>query len=62
MTGSLVTDASFWEELQRNNHVTVVETIKIGKKQHNLKEHFAQVINRDGIAVRYVNFMTDITH
>jgi PAS domain S-box-containing protein len=58
---SLNKDTRFWEELQKNNHMTLIEKVKIGKKQHQLKEHFAVVQNKDGIIVKYINFITDIT-
>jgi PAS domain-containing protein len=61
MAGSLDPDPVFWEELQRNNHVAVNEKVKIGKKQHHLKEHFAVVTNKDGIVVKYINFITEVT-
>jgi hypothetical protein len=35
--------------------------VKIGKKHHHLKEHFAVVRNKDGIVVRYINFITEVT-
>ncbi len=61
LAGTLIPDTLFWEELQRNNHVTLTEKIKIGRKQHHLKEHFAVVQNKDGIVVRYINFITEVT-
>ncbi len=61
LAGSLNPDALFWDELQRNSHVTLNEKVKIGKKQHLLKEHFAVVSNKDGIVVRYINFITEVT-
>jgi methyl-accepting chemotaxis protein len=59
--GSLHPDTLFWEELQRNNHVMLTEKVKIGKKQYHLKEHFAVVPNKDGIVVKYINFITEVT-
>ncbi len=59
--GSLNPDTLFWDELQRNNHVTLIEKVKIGRKQHQLKEHFSVVPNKDGIVVRYINFITEVT-
>jgi len=61
LDGTLKPDAKFWDELNRNHQVTQVEKVKIGKKEHLLKEHFATVLNRDGLAVRYINFITDIS-
>ncbi len=61
LAGSLNIDALFWEELQKKNQVTVTEKVKIGRKQHQLKEHFAVVPNKDGIVVKYINFITDVT-
>jgi PAS domain S-box-containing protein len=61
LAGSLNPDAQFWDELQRNSHVSLNEKVKIGKKQHQLKEHFAVVPNKDGIVVRYINFITEVT-
>jgi methyl-accepting chemotaxis protein len=59
--GTLNPDTLFWDELQKNSHVTLNEKVKIGKKQHHLKEHFAIVPNKDGIVVRYINFITEVT-
>ena len=61
MASTLNPDALFWEELQKNNHVTVNEKVKIGKKHFHLKEHFSVVPNKDGIVVKYINFITDVT-
>ena len=61
LAGSLNPDTLFWDELQRNNHVTLNEKVKIGKKQHQLKEHFSVVPNKDGIVVKYINFITEVT-
>jgi PAS domain S-box-containing protein len=61
IAGSLKPDTLFWEELQKNNHITLIEKVKIGKKQYHLKEHFAVVPNKDGIVVKYINFITDVT-
>jgi PAS domain S-box-containing protein len=59
--GSINPDALFWDELQRNNNLTLNEKVKIGRKQYHLKEHFAVVTNKDGIVVRYINFITEVT-
>lgn len=61
LAGSLNPDSLFWDELQKNNHISLNEKIKIGKKQHQLKEHFAVVHNKDGIVVKYINFITEVT-
>jgi PAS domain S-box-containing protein len=61
LAGSLNPDAQFWDELQRSNHVTMNEKVKIARKQHQLKEHFSVILNKDGIVVRYINFITDVT-
>jgi methyl-accepting chemotaxis protein len=61
MAGSLNPDPLFWDELQRNSHLTMNEKVKIGKKQHHLKEHFAVVPNKDGIVIKYINFITEVT-
>jgi PAS domain S-box-containing protein len=61
LAGSLNPDTLFWEELQRNNHVMLIEKVKIGRKQHQLKEHFSVVPNKDGIVVKYINFITEVT-
>jgi len=61
MAGSLNPDSVFWNELQRSNHVTVSEKVKIGRKQHLLKEHFAVIPNKDGIIIKYINFITEVT-
>jgi hypothetical protein len=46
---------------QRNNHKNVIEKIKIGRKQHQIKEHFSAVPNKDGIVVKYINFITEVS-
>jgi PAS domain-containing protein len=52
-------DSEFWEEIQKNGHFNVLETIKVGKSSFNIKEHFTTVLNREGIAVKFINFATD---
>jgi PAS domain S-box-containing protein len=61
LDGTLKPDAAFWDELQRTSQVTLVEKVKIGRKHHLLKEHFASVKNRDGIVIQYINFITEMT-
>ena len=61
LDGSLNPDALFWDQLQRDTHVTLIEKVKIGKKQYQLKEHFAVVPNKDGLVVKYINFITEVT-
>jgi PAS domain S-box-containing protein len=61
MTGTLKPDARFWEELQQQKQVTLVEKVKIGKKEHIMKEHFATVLNQNGTVVYYINFITEIS-
>jgi len=59
--GSLKPDARFWDELQKNNQVSQVEKVKIGRKEHALKEHFAVLKNHDGIVIQYINFITELS-
>jgi PAS domain S-box-containing protein len=61
LAGSLNPDTLFWEELQRNGQATMNEKVKIGRKHHHLKEHFAAVQNKDGMVVKYINFITEVT-
>ncbi len=57
--GTLKTDARFWENVLKKKHVNVQETITIGKKEIEILENFTPVMNREGIAVKYINFVTD---
>jgi PAS domain S-box-containing protein len=61
ISGSLVPDPAFWDDLQKNNHIAVTEKIKIGRKHHQIKEHFSVVPNKDGIVMKYINFITEVT-
>ncbi|MFO7369486.1 MAG: GAF domain-containing protein [Bacteroidales bacterium] len=57
--GTLKTDTRFWEDVLREKHVNVHETIRIGKKEVEIVENFTPVISREGITVKYINFATD---
>jgi PAS domain-containing protein len=57
--GNIKPDSEFWEEIQKNGHFNVLETIKVGKSSFKIKEHFTTVLNREGIAVKFINFATD---
>ncbi|HEX2393818.1 MAG TPA: GAF domain-containing protein, partial [Bacteroidales bacterium] len=57
--GSLDTDVAFWNELQQNGHLTISETIKIGKKSFEISEHFARVTNRNNATVKFINFASN---
>ena len=57
--GTLKPDSRFWDEVQKNGHLNITETISVGKKSFTIIEHFTPVLNRDGIAVKYINFATD---
>ncbi|MBN1144445.1 MAG: GAF domain-containing protein [Bacteroidales bacterium] len=57
--GTLKTDTRFWEDVLKNKHVNVHETIRIGKKEIGILENFTPVVNREGITVKYINFATD---
>jgi PAS domain-containing protein len=61
LEGSLKADVLFWSELNKNNQAVLVEKVKIGRKEFLLKEHFASALNRDGITVQYINFLTEIS-
>ncbi len=56
---TLKPDAHFWDELQKNHHMTVMEVVKIGQKSYRLQEHFTTVHNRDGLLIKFINFATD---
>ena len=62
MTGTLKPDARFWDELQHQKQVNLVEKVKIGKKEYVLKEHFASVLNHNGMVVHYINFITEMSN
>jgi PAS domain-containing protein len=59
LEGSLNTDNGFWENLQKKGRVSISENIKIGKKSITIVDQFAIVTNRNGITVKYVNFVSD---
>jgi PAS domain-containing protein len=61
LKGSLKADVLFWSELNKNSQAILVEKVKIGSKEFLLKEHFASVLNRDGITVQYINFLTELS-
>jgi PAS domain S-box-containing protein len=57
--GSLNADAAFWNELQKNDHLALTETLKIGRKSVEISEHFARVNNRNNAIVKYINFASN---
>ncbi len=57
--GSLDTNAAFWNELQQKNHLIVTETIRLGKKNVEITEHFARVTNRNNDTVKYLNLASN---
>lgn len=57
--GSLKTDAAFWNELQQKGKIILSENLKIGKKSHEISEHFATITNRDHATVKFINFATN---
>lgn len=59
--GSLKPDALFWEELERNGRAVATDKVRIGKKDYRLKFHFSTVCNSDGILLRFISFITDLT-
>ncbi len=59
LNGTLKTDTRFWEEVLKEKHVNVHETIRIGKKEIKILENFTPVVSREGITVKYINFATD---
>jgi PAS domain S-box-containing protein len=57
--GTLKTDTKFWEDVLKEKHFKIHETIRIGKKEIGILENFTPVVNREGITVKYINFATD---
>jgi PAS domain S-box-containing protein len=60
--GTLVPDSQFWDAIQKKNHMEYFETVKVRRKNYRLKEHFTKILDRGGIAVKYINFVADITN
>jgi len=60
--GMLNPDQHFWNTIEKNAHMDYFETVKVGTKNHRLKEHFTKILNHDGITIRYINFVADITN
>jgi PAS domain-containing protein len=54
--GGMETDVNFWKEVQQNGHLSIAETIRIGKKPFEIREHFAPVTNNNNSTVKYINF------
>jgi len=57
--GTLNADSNFWQEIQNNGPRTINETIKVGKKNREILEQFASVLNRNSNTVKYINFVSD---
>jgi PAS domain-containing protein len=57
--GTLKPDSQFWDEVLKNGHLNLTETISMGKKTFTIFEHFTPILSRDGIAVKFINFATD---
>jgi PAS domain-containing protein len=57
--GSFKPTHHFWDEVQKTGHLSIQETIKVGKKSFTLKEHFTTVLSRNGVVTKYINFATD---
>jgi methyl-accepting chemotaxis protein len=49
--GTLKPDSQFWDEVLKNGHLNLTETISMGKKTFTIFEHFTPILSRDGIAV-----------
>jgi len=60
MAGTLKPDSAFWDTLKRKKQVTLVEHVKLGKKEYVLKEHFSVVQHQDKTISHFVNFLTAI--
>jgi PAS domain S-box-containing protein len=52
-------DRHFWDDIIKNQRVTLTEQVKIGKKTFRLLEHFTTVQNNDNLTVKFINFVTD---
>lgn len=61
LEGTLVPDDQFWNTLERTNQTIVIEKVRIGKMEYQLKEHFTAILNRDNLVVKYINFITPLT-
>lgn len=57
--GNVKPDKHFWDEVIKNRQMIFSEQVKIGKKTIRLQEHFTTVQNNDGLAVKFINFITD---
>jgi len=57
--GAMKPDSRFWEGVLKNGHVNIRESVRVAKKTFDILEHFTPVLNRDGIPVKYINFVTD---
>jgi PAS domain-containing protein len=54
-------DSKFWNQFTNLSNTCLYEKITIGKKDYVLKEHFAIISNRDGLPVKIMNILTDIS-
>lgn len=57
--GTINPDAHFWDEVRKNSYVCITETIKAGKKEVSLTEHFTPVVGRDNLLVKFINIATN---
>jgi len=55
-------NAKFWSDLKKENQMVISETIKIGKtKEFVLIQNFSSVLNKNGVLVKFLNIIIDIT-
>jgi len=55
-------NAKFWSDLKKKNQMVISETIKIGKtKEFVLIQNFSSVLNKNGVLVKFLNIIIDIT-
>lgn len=55
--GSLKPDEDFWKKVRHEKALTINEVVTNNNRTYTLTEHFATVLNRDGVPVKYINFV-----
>ncbi|MBN2812730.1 MAG: GAF domain-containing protein [Bacteroidales bacterium] len=55
--GTLKPDEDFWKKVRHEKALTINEVVNINNNTYTLTEHFATVLNRDGVPVKYINFV-----
>ncbi len=55
-------NAKFWDELKNSTYKVITEKIQVGKnKEYTMMQNFSTVYNNDGILVKFLNMMVDIS-